>query len=220
MRIFYLLFSLFLLKLTFSFNATSAEHCELTGHAESKIWSYIICNYNEHIQYNLAREYFVEEHITETTPQIKIDVYGTEKEYLLDLFIERFIGPPGKVYDISSENGTPRVDFMAVGCLHNACSEKAFMITNAFNRKTLLGILHQSMNGKSNDNNEYSLITGGGHYLTLFSNDYKKFEDIKPRYVESILEYLSIESEYNSFIDYDPIIYFVGENKKLVEVKK
>ena len=220
MRSLYLLIVLFIFKLTLSLSANSAEYCELKGHPESKIWSYIICNNDERIQYNLARENFVREHITETTPPIKIDLYGTGKEFLLELFMERFIGPPGNVYDISSENGTPRVDFMTVGCLHHACSEKAFMITNAFNRKTLLGILHQSLNGKNNDNNEYSLINGGGHYLTLFSNDYQKFEDIKPRYVESILEYLSIESEYNSFIAYDPIIYFVGENRKLVEVKK
>ena len=220
MRTLYFLIILFLFKLPFSFSANSAEYCELTGHAESKIWSYIICNYDELIQYNLAREYFVIEHITEITPAVKIDVYGTGKENLLDLFIERFTGPPGNVYDISSKNGTPTTDFMTVGCLQYACSEKAFMITNAFTRETLLGILHQSMNGKSNDNNEYSLINGGGHYLTLFSNDYQKFEDIKPRYVESILEYLSIESEYNSLIAYDPIIYFIGEDKKLIEIGK
>ena len=136
-----------------------------------------------------SQEYFVKEHITETTPKIKIDVYGTGKEYLLDLFIERFIGPPGNVYDISSENGTPRVDFMAVGCLHHACSEKAFMITNAFNRKTLLGIVHQSMNGKINDNNEYSLITGGGHYLTSFQMIIKSLK-ILNQDIASLLEYL------------------------------
>lgn len=220
MRILYFLIILFFFKLTLSLSANSAEYCELKGHAELKIWSYVICRNDDRVQYDLARENFIKEHIMEITPQIKIDIYGTGEENLTDLFIERFIGPPGNVYNISPNNDQAKMDLMSVGCLHFACSEKSFMISNPATRNTLLGIVHQTMKGKKNDNNENSLINGGGHFLTLFSNDYKNFEDIKPRYVEIILEYLRVESEYNSLIAYDPIIYFVGENKKLVEVKR
>jgi hypothetical protein len=212
----------FLFNSIFLISVNSAEYCNINGHTEKKIWSYVICyneRYGEKTQFYLAREIFIKEHILEITPQIKIDLYGTGKENLNDLFIERFTGPPGSVYNISPNNDQAAMDLMFVGCLLHACSEKSFMISNPATRKTLLGIIHGSMNGKRNDNNENSLINGGGHYLTLFSNDYKNFEDIKPRYIKSILEYLSYKSEYNFFIAYDPIIYFVGEDNKLVEIR-
>ena len=218
MRLFYFLIIAFLFNSIFSISINPSEYCEINGHTEKKIWSYVICRNDDRIQYDLARENFIKEHILEITPQIKIDVYGTGKENLTDLFIERFIGPPGSVYNISPNNDQAAMDLMSVGCLHFACSEKSFMISNPVTRNTLLGIIHQTMNGKSNDNNENSLINGGGHYLTLFSNDYKNFEDIEPRYIKSILEYLSYESEYNSLIAYDPIIYFVGEDNYLIDI--